>query len=85
VIASIWRVLVSDSMSQAAEEIAPSACPVIINDVSRHDVDEGSHCAVIYDRLGTLLQVVCCRGLCYAPRTLRGREENPGVQQQSGP
>jgi CspA family cold shock protein len=31
---------------------------------------------VIYDRLGTLLQVVCCRGLCYAPRTLRGREEN---------
>jgi hypothetical protein len=46
---------------------------------------EGSHCAVIYDRLGTLLQVVCVRGLCYAPRTLRGREEWPGVQQQSGP
>jgi hypothetical protein len=30
---------------------------------------------VICDRLGTLLQVVCVRGQCYAPRTLRGREE----------
>ena len=25
---------------------------------SRHDSEQGSHCAAIYDRLGTLLQVV---------------------------
>ena len=39
---------------------------------------------VIYDRLRTLLQVV---GVVVSatPRTLRGREERPGVQQQSGP
>lgn len=49
---------------------------MITNKVSRHDIGQGSHCPVIYDRLGTLLQLVCCRGLCYAPRTLRGREEN---------
>jgi hypothetical protein len=32
----------------------------------------GSHCVVICDRLGTLLQVVCVRGSCYAPELCVG-------------
>ncbi len=45
-------------MSQAADNSRCHA-PVITKKVARHDSCEGSHCAVIYDRLGTLLQVVC--------------------------
>ena len=45
---------------------------MITKEAPRHDSCEGSHCAVIYDRLGTLLQVVCVRGLCYAPELCVG-------------
>ena len=57
--------------------------PAVIRNSCRHDSGQGSHCAVIYDRLGTAVASLC--GQCYAPRTLRGREESPGVRQQSGP
>jgi hypothetical protein len=44
--------------------------------VSRHDIEQGSHCDVIYDRLGTLLQVVCCRGLSTPPELCVGVRKN---------
>ena len=70
-IGSTWLELVSQSVSQAADN---SRCPapVITKKVSRHDSCEGSHSAVIYDRLGTLLQVVCVRGQYYAPELCVG-------------
>jgi hypothetical protein len=50
----------------------------------RHDISQGSHCAVIYDRLRTLLQVAVS-WFVLRPRLCVGVEEKPGVQQQSGP
>lgn len=38
--------------------------------VPRHDIEQGSHCVAIYDRLGTLLQVVCCVVVCATPPEL---------------
>ena len=70
-IGSTWLELVSQSASQAADT---SRCTVLRDHeggVTTRQL-QGSHSAVIYDRLGTLLQVVCVRGQCYAPELCVG-------------